>query len=238
MRVEVVDDAAALARRAAAAIAAAARPGCNIGLPTGNTPVDAYRELARMAAAGDADLSQTRIWAVDEFAGCAADAAGTNRAFFAAHLPLPVRELHIPDASAPDPNDEAHSFAAALRDAGGLDLCVLGVGTNGHVAFNEPGSEVASRARAVDLAETSRRAHAASFGSLGSVPHRGITLGIADLLEARSLLVMATGAAKAAIVAAAIDGAPTPDVPASLLRNHSDITWLLDRAAAAQLRSQ
>jgi glucosamine-6-phosphate deaminase len=146
------------------------------------------------------------------------------------------RALHCPNPGAADPDEHIRAFADAIGRAGGLDLCVLGIGVNGHIAFNEPGSGADSRARAVDLAPASRQAHAASFGSLARVPARGMTLGVADLLAARSILMMAQGAGKAAILREAIEGPMTSAVPASWLQAHGDVKWLLDEAAAAALR--
>ncbi len=142
-----------------------------------------------------------------------------------------------PTLPQPIPDAEIRSFADAIRRAGGLDLCVLGIGVNGHIAFNEPGSAVDSRARAVELEPASRAAHAASFGSLDRVPSTGMTLGVADLLESRRILVIAEGEKKASIVREAIRGPEGPEVPATWLRRHPDVTWLLDAAAAAQLES-
>ncbi len=234
MRIEILPDDIALAARAAGVICGAG-PRAHIGLPTGGTPVRAYAELARRAAAGDCDLSGVTAWAVDEFAGVPAGTRGTNAAFFARHIAFPLRALHLPDAGAADAAAEAAAFASRLRDAGGLDLCVLGIGVNGHIAFNEPGAPADAQARAVDLAPESRAAHAAAFGSLDAVPERGMTLGIADILAARAILALASGAAKAEIVRRAIEGAPSAAVPASWLQRHGNVTWLLDEAAAASL---
>jgi glucosamine-6-phosphate deaminase len=151
---------------------------------------------------------------------------------------VPVRALHIPSPSEEDPSEHIEAFAGAVKRLGGFDLCVLGIGTNGHVAFNEPGSARGSRARVVDLAEETRRAHAATFGSLGAVPRRGLTLGIADLMESRALLVLAAGAHKAAPIARALDGAPSERTPASWLAGHPEITWLLDERAASDLSAR
>ena len=237
MRIEIVTDAAAVAARAADIICGAvrAKPGAVLGLPTGATPVAAYAEIARRVAAGEADLSRATVFAIDEFAGCTAETPGTNAVFFRDVVRFPLRAVRCPDPGAGDPDAHIRSFAGEVRAAGGFDLCVLGIGETGHVAFNEPGAARDSRARCVTLTETSRRAHAANFGAIDRVPLRGMTLGIADLLEARALLVLAQGAHKAAIVHAAIDGPETPDVPASWLRGHADVTWLLDAAAASGL---
>ncbi len=237
MKIEVLPDAAALAQRAADAICAAvgAKPSAVLGLPTGATPIEAYAELTRRAAAGEADFSRATAFAVDEFAAASRDAPGTNAAFFARHLRLPLAALRVPRADAPDPDAEIRAFADEVRRAGGMDLCVLGIGVNGHIAFNEPDSARASRARAVELRAESRAAHAAAFGSLDAVPRIGMTLGIADILEARAILVLASGARKAAIVARAVEGDACADVPASWLREHPGVTWMLDEAAASGL---
>lgn len=238
MRIEIVAGEEALAVRAADIIRDAARskPAALLGLPTGNTPVRAYAELARRVAAGEADFSHATIYAVDEFAGATRATPGTNSLFYRQHLNIGQRALHCPNPSAHDADEHIRAFADAIRRAGGLDLCVLGIGINGHVAFNEPGSSRDSRARVVDLTSASREAHAAAFGSLDRVPERGMTLGIADLLEAQSILVLAAGVRKAVIVHRAIDGPETAAVPASWLQSHTDVTWLLDDAAAGELR--
>jgi glucosamine-6-phosphate deaminase len=237
MRILIERDERAVATRAADIICEVvrAKPDALLGLPTGASPICAYAELARRVDDGDAGFSQATAFAVDEFATTARDAPGTNANFYARYLRVRFRQLRCPDASAADPAAEIRAFAREIRRAGGLDLCVLGVGTNGHVAFNEPGSPADAPARAVTLTATSRAAHAESFGSLGRVPSTGMTLGVADLLESRRILVLAQGHAKAAIVHAAIQGPEGPAVPATWLRRHPDVTWLLDAAAASQL---
>lgn len=240
MPIEVVADDVALARRAADRIAHAVTgiDAPQVGLPTGDTPRRAYGELARRVAAGSVDFTTATFWAVDEFCAAARDAPGTNACYYARHLRLGQRALRCPDAAAADPAAEIAAHASAIRRAGGLDLCVLGVGRNGHVAFNEPGSAADTGARVVDLQPATREAHAAPFGGIARVPAAGMTLGVADLLAARALLVIASGEAKAAVVAPAIEGVPGADVPASWLRDHPRVEWLLDAAAASGLRTR
>lgn len=240
MRIEIAADATTLAKRAASAICDVARAGAHpsIGLPTGDTPISTYEEIARRVEAGGCDLSRVTAWAVDEFAGVPRGTPGTNDAFFLRHLAFPLGALHLPDAGAANAARDIAAFASRLRDAGGIDLCVLGIGTNGHIAFNEPGSAADSPARVVDLATESRNAHAAAFGSLDAVPTRGMTLGVADILASRAILVLASGAAKADIVRRAIEEPPSAAVPASWLQRHAGVTWLLDAAAASRLRAR
>jgi glucosamine-6-phosphate deaminase len=239
VRVEIVEHEAALAAKAADAICEVARaqPECVLGLPTGSTPIATYRELHRREQAGAVDFSRATGFAIDEFAGVATGAPGTNRAFFEQHLGVRLRALHVPDAAANDADAEIRRFAALIDDGGGLDLCVLGIGLNGHIAFNEPGSTRDSRARAVTLDAATREAHAAAFGGLDQTPARGMTLGIADILTARRIIVIAQGAAKAAIVASAIEGPQTAEAPASWLQARDDALWLLDEASASRLRA-
>lgn len=238
MRIEILADEAAVAVRAADLVCEAvrAKPAARLGLPTGNTPILTYAEIARRVAVGETDFSHADIYGIDEFAGAARTTPGTNSVFYRQHVNFGQRALHCPNPSATEPEEHIRAFADAIRRAGGLDACVLGVGVNGHIAFNEPGSPRDSRARGVELTPVSREAHATAFGSLSAVPSRGMTLGVADLLEARRIVVLAAGARKATIVRAAIEGAETADIPASWLQSHQDIVWLLDAAAARELR--
>ena len=237
MRIEIMPDDEATAIRAADLICAVvrARPEAVLGLPTGATPVETYFELKRRQDRGEVDFANAVVFAIEEFAGGTRATPGTNNAFFRQYLRVPLRALHIPNPAADDPDEHIAAFAEAIQRAGGLDLCVLGVGVNGHIAFNEPGSERESRARSVLLAPETCEQHAAAFGSIARVPARGVTLGIADILDARALLVMAMGEHKAEAVARALEGEAAADAPASWLKEHDDVTWLLDVAAASQL---
>jgi len=237
MRIEVARDEFALAEQAANIIAATVRewPDAVLALPTGNTPIGTYAALRQRVADGELDLSRATVVAIDEFVGVTRATPGTNSCYYRDHLDLRLRALRVPDPAAEDPEREIRSFAESVRAGGGITLCVLGVGANGHIAFNEPGSAADSRARVVELQRSTREAHAADFGSFEAVPDRAMTLGVADLLEARAILVLASGIEKADIVARALEGPMTADVPASFLQSHADVTFLLDRAASASL---
>ena len=232
--IETLPDAPAVGARAADLVCATVHvnAGAWLGLPTGATPIPLYDELARRSSGGECTLEQATGCAIDEFCAPAAG-SGTNAAFYVRHLRFPIRKLRCPDPAAQDPQAEIEALAHAIDLRGGLDLCVLGVGGNGHIAFNEPGSTADSTARVVDLAEGTQAAHRDAFA--GDPPARGMTLGVANLLASKRVLVLATGADKAVVVSRAIAGPQTANVPASWLQGHADVTWLLDEAAAALL---
>jgi glucosamine-6-phosphate deaminase len=142
--------------------------------------------------------------------------------------------VHVPDGSAPDPEAECERYETAIREAGGADLCVLSIGRNGHIGFNEPGAPFGSRTRVVRLSESTRRVNAADFEG-NRAPEMAITVGMATIFEAREVLLLASGTNKAAAVAAAIEGEISEAVPASMLRKHPSTTFLLDHDAAAAM---
>jgi glucosamine-6-phosphate deaminase len=236
MQIEVLPDARALAIAAADLVCDLVRskPACHIGLPTGDTPVPTYDELVRRDRSGEVSFSRVTGYAVDEF--CApGPISGTNVAFFRQHLQMELDALHCPDPAAEEPTRAIETHGRAIAAAGGLDLCLLGIGRNGHIAFNDPPSDERSAARVVELTAETRRAYRDAFGGLDAVPARGMTLGVADLLAARRILLLAAGSAKAEVLRAALEGPRTPMLPASWLQAHPDLVVLCDAAAAARL---
>ena len=151
------------------------------------------------------------------------------------HVDLPRASAHAPEATAADLHAECARYEGAIAAAGGIDLCLLGIGGNGHIAFNEPGSSFDSRTRVVALADDSRIAVAAAFGA-EPVPARALTFGIATILVARRCVLLAYGGSKAEVIASAVEGPATPLLPASALQLHPDATIILDAAAASRLR--
>jgi glucosamine-6-phosphate deaminase len=215
-----------------------ARPDAALALPTGRTPVPIYAELVRRHRAGALTLGSVRAFGLDELWGVAASAAASFRreldeAFYR-HVDIAAANIHALDGAAADAAAEAAAYDAALGQAGGLDLALLGIGGNGHIAFNEPGSPFASRTRLIALAAETREAQRAAFGA-APVPTHALTIGIANILEARRVVLVATGAAKADVIARALEGPATETVPASVLRRHAAATILLDEAAASRL---
>lgn len=218
----------------------AAGRGASLALPTGRTPLPVYAALRSRLAAGSLSLAGCRISPLDEYLGLGPDHpasfVGVLREQLLDHADLGDGALFLPDGRWPI-DELAERCAAWERDLlgqGGLDLALLGLGRNGHVAFNEPGAPVDGRAGVVTLAEATRRDAAATFGGLEAVPTHGLTLGLGTLGAARRLIVLATGASKAPIVAQ-LAGPEGSALPAGQVLAASGGLLVLDRAAAAEL---
>ena len=236
----------ASASRAAAAAAAlvlqhlSRNPRLVLGLPTGNTPIPMYRALVRAYEQGRADFSKATTFNLDEFAGLGKGDPGSYRTFMDAaffdHVNVsPAREL-MPNGRAKDWRREVVRYEGRINRAGGLDLVVLGVGGNGHLGFNEPAPALEAHTHRVALRPETRRANAHLFGGRWQdVPAFALSMGIGTILTARHVVLLATGAAKARVVARALTGPVTTQLPASLLQVHPDVVVVLDRDAAARL---
>jgi glucosamine-6-phosphate deaminase len=206
-------------------------------LPAGETPVPLYAELARRRRAGRLDLARAHLFQLDELVGVAPADERSFHHFFERHLAKPLglgERLHLLDGSVRDPAAEIARHAGLLRELGGADLVLLGLGRNGHVAFNEPGSRPEDPARAVELCPTTVQGLRAQFAGR-SVPAQGITLGLAEIAAARSIAMLVTGRAKAGILAALVSGERSSECPAALLSGHGDFSVLADEAACAEL---
>ncbi len=240
----IVDDAARAARDVGAEIAelmrAKARRGevLVLGLATGKTPIEIYREFARLHRDEGLSFARVATFNLDEYVGIAPSDPRSFRAWMQRelfdHVDFAPENVHVPLAvgSTSELEREIGRYGDAIRAAGGIDLQILGIGRNGHVAFNEPGSARTSRMRVVELDSRTREDAAAEFGSLERVPTQGLTLGIADILDARRIRVLAFGEKKRAIVERALEEPMSPALPATFLREHADVCWILDRAAA------
>jgi glucosamine-6-phosphate deaminase len=228
----------ALARRVSGALAA--NPHLVLGLPTGRTPVRFYHDLASLYEHGHADVARASTFNLDEFLGIPGDNAGSYRSFMNAHLfnrvNLSPDRIHFLDGAATDPVAECARYEQAIANAGGIDLQILGLGTNGHIGFNEPASTLQARTHRVTLTPETRRANAGLFGgSPSSVPAEALSMGMATILQARSIVLLATGRTKAPCVSRLVHGPITTAVPASFLQVHPDVELMLDDAAAARL---
>ena len=214
------------------------KPDAVLLLPTGTTPLGMYRRLVELHVQGGLSFASTTFFNLDEYVGLAPDHPASHRFYmsenFYGRIDADPGRVHVPNGSAPDPEAECERYEAAIREAGGADLCVLGIGRNGHIGVNEPGAPFESRTRVVRLADSTRRLNAADFES-NHAPERAITVGLATISEAREVLLLASGTDKARAIAAAIEGEVSEDAPASILRRHPDATFLLDHDAAAAM---
>ena len=209
------------------------RPGAVVLLPAGATPVPLFAELVQRARAGRLDLAGARLFQLDERVGVGPDDPRSFAAFLRRHLLEPLGlDGELLDGSAPDPRAEIERHARSLEAAGGADLALLGIGTNGHVAFNEPGTPADAPGRVVELAEATRRGQAAEFDGAG--PAEGLTLGLRELTAARRVVILATGGGKAPVLARLLAGEAGETLPAAHLRGHREIVVLADRAAAGE----
>ncbi len=212
-----------------------------IGWATGGTPEPVYAELVRRHAAGDWAVGSAGCFNLDEYVGLAPDHPQSYAAYMRRHLfdavGWPGQQRVLPAGNADDPAAEAARYDAAVVGAG-ITWQLLGIGVNGHIAFNEPGSSADSATRVVDLTTATISANARFFQTPAEVPRRAITMGIGTIMQAERIVLLATGRDKADAVAAALTGPVGAACPASWLRRHRAVTWVLDRDAAAGLSAK
>ena len=215
-----------------------ARPAAVLGLATGSSPLPTYQELIRRHRAGAGpSYDGVRCFTLDEYVGLPAGHPETYRETIFRELTdgLDIARERVASPDAADPEHAGPRYEEAILAAGGVDLQVLGIGADGHLAFNEPGSSLASATRMKTLTDQTRRDNARFFGSVDDVPRHVLTQGLGTILRARHLLLVATGAGKAAAIAAAVEGPVSASCPASVLQLHPHATVLLDEPAAAVL---
>lgn len=215
------------------------KPNTVLGLATGGTPLDLYQLLIRMHKEQVLDFSRVISFNLDEYVGLSGDHPQSYRYFMNANLfnqiNIDKANTHVPDGKAPDFGISCQKYEKDIRAAKGIDLQLLGIGSNGHIAFNEPGSAGDSRTRLVDLTERTIKDNARFFQDESQVPRQALTMGIGTILEAKKIILIATGTNKADAAAQAIKGIVSAKVPASFLQNHPDCTFILDKDSAAGL---
>lgn len=214
------------------------KPNAVLGIATGSTPEPLYAELAARAKRG-LDLGALHVTCLDEYLGLPPGHAQNYRHYIEEKIVKPwgvdFAATVLPDVDGPDPAVAAAQFEREIAALGGVDLQILGLGTNGHIGFNEPGSPVDSRTRVVELTQSTRRANARFFGSADQVPTHAITQGVGTILEARQLVLLAFGEEKTAAVEAMVAGPVASEVPASALQHHPALEVFLDTIAARGL---
>ncbi|HSE57221.1 MAG TPA: glucosamine-6-phosphate deaminase [Nitrospiraceae bacterium] len=215
-------------------------PALRLGLAAGKTPIGLYRNLVDLHRATHLDFSHVRLFSLDEFMGLPRDSSNSYRAFFHQHLidHINIDPAHLHLLNGPAEEDVASycaSYELLIRNQGGIDLQILGIGGNGHLGFNEPGSSLTSRTRLSLLSESTRRNLARVFDQ-AQVPEWAVTMGLGTIREARTLLLLAFGAHKAEVVAKALEGPLSASTPASSIQLHPGVILVLDREAAASLK--
>ena len=241
MKIFCEKDYQAASRRAANIISAMiiSKPDCVLGLATGSSPVGAYEYLVKRYEAGDLDFSLVTSVNLDEYKGLSGDNGQSYRYFMDTHLfnHVNIRKDHtfVPDGLEPDSQKACEAYNQIIRSVGGVDLQLLGLGHNGHIGFNEPGDFFEKEPHCVDLAASPIEANKRFFEKEEDVPRQAYTMGIQNIMFARKILIVVSGEAKADIVAKAFCGPITPQVPASVLQLHKDVTLVGDQAALSKL---
>jgi glucosamine-6-phosphate deaminase len=213
-------------------------PSSVLMLPTGITPLGMYRRLVEMHRSEGLSFANATFFNLDEYLGLAPDHEASYHMYMKEHfyglINADPARVFVPDGTASDPGAECERYEAAIREAGGIDACVLGIGRNGHIGFNEPGAPFDSRTRVVELSESTRRVNASDFEA-DRAPERAITAGMATIFDSKSVLLLASGTNKAGAVAAAVEDDVSESMPASMLRSHPNAVLFLDEAAASDL---
>ena len=213
------------------------KPDCVLGLATGSTPVGTYEELIRRYEQGDLDFSRVHSINLDEYRGLAGDNDQSYRYFMNTHLfdsiNIDKKNTYVPDGLEPDSEKGCRDYEEIIKAHGGVDLQILGLGHNGHIGFNEPGSTFEKETHCVTLSETTRQANARFFSSMDEVPTEAYTMGIGSIMQAKKIVVIVTGEGKREIVKKAFLGPITPEVQASVLQLHNDVILVGDEAALA-----
>lgn len=241
VRVIILPDAAAASRRAAQFIADLVRrkPQCVLGLATGSTPLGTYQELIRLHREEGLSFAQATTFNLDEYVGLSPAHPQSYRKFMQQHLfdhiNLDGSRTNVPDGRALDFESHCRQYEQKIKDAGGIDLQLLGLGSDGHIAFNEPGSSLGSRTRLKTLASETIRDNARFFGGEDQVPRLAVTMGVGTILESRRCVLLAFGAHKAEAVRATVEGPITAQITASALQLHREVIGIFDEAAASLL---
>lgn len=216
------------------------KPEAVLGLATGGTPVATYEKLAESHRLGECDFSKTVTFNLDEYLGLAPTHSQSFRFFMERqlfdHINVAPANTHVPNGLTDDVAAECQRYENLIRDHGGIEMQLLGLGHNGHIAFNEPGSPKESRTRQVDLTGETIENNARFFDSIGDVPRHALTMGIGTILESKRIILLATGDGKRDAVQKMVRGPMTSDHPASFLQTHPDVMIVLDREAAGDLK--
>jgi len=243
MRIIIAKDSEDMSRKAAHILAGQLimKPESVLGIATGSTPVGTYRNLIKMYNEGLISFQHAVTFNLDEYYGLDASSDQSYRYFMAEnlfdHVDIQAKNIHIPNGMCPDIKAECDGYEARIRLAGGIDMQLLGIGRNGHIGFNEPNVKFEAVTHLVELDEDTIQANSRFFKTIDEVPRKAISMGIKTIMHSKKILLLATGKEKANIIYNMIYGDIKPDLPASVLQIHPDVTILLDEAAAEKLVS-
>lgn len=216
------------------------KPSSVLGLATGSTPVGTYKTLTNALKKKEVDFSDITTFNLDEYYPIDREHDQSYWYFMHTNLfhHINIREgrKNILNGKAEDVDQECKDYEAAIKKIGGIDLQLLGIGNNGHIAFNEPGSSFTSRTRLVDLDESTIQANSRFFSSKDKVPGKALSMGLGTIMEAKKIILLATSEKKAKAVRLSIEGPQSEDVPASVLQKHTNCTFIIDQAAASLLK--
>ena len=241
MRIIVAKDYQELSVKAASILAAeiALNPECVLGLSTGSTPIGAYDQLVERYERGEVDFSKVSTVNLDEYEGLSGEDEQSYRYFMNKHLfdrvNIEQSNTYIPDGMAADTQKECEKFEEIIQKLGGIDVQLLGIGFNGHIGFNEPDSIFRNKTHVTPLDEVTVEANKRFFDSADDVPKFAYTMGVGTIMRGKKLLLLVSGAGKAEIVAKAFCGEIDPQVPASILQVHPDVTIVGDEAALSKI---
>lgn len=244
MRIYAAKDYADLSRKAANIISAQVimKPNAVLGLATGSTPVGAYRQLIEWYNKGDVDFFQISSVNLDEYKGLSGEHDQSYRYFmnhnFFDHINIKKENTNVPNGLAPDAEAECQRYNYVIKTLGGIDLQLLGIGGNGHIGFNEPGTAFEKETHLVTLTEQTRESNARFFAGLDEVPTHAFTMGIKSIMSAKKILLLATGENKARALYDSFFGPVIPGVPASILQLHNDCTIIADEEALSLIREK
>ena len=241
MKIYKAKDYKDMSRKAANIISAQVimKPNCVLGLATGSTPIGTYAQLVEWYNKGDLDFSEVTTVNLDEYKGLPRTNDQSYYYFMHQHLfdrvNIDPERTNVPNGMEPDAEKECGRYEELIRSLGGVDLQLLGLGHNGHIGFNEPGEAFEKETHCVDLTESTIEANKSFFASADDVPKQAYTMGIKTIMQAKKILIVVNGENKADIVERAFFGPVTPEVPASILQLHNDVTLVGDEAALAKI---
>ena len=242
MKIYVEDNYQKLSKKAAYILASQIRlkPDSVLGLATGDTPLGMYRELVAMHQNEDLDFQEIKTFNLDEYYGLKKENPQSYHYYMMEnlfkHVNIQKENIHIPDGQAPNIEEACALYERMIKQMGGIDLQILGIGRNGHIGFNEPDVKFEATTHLVQLDEDTIQANARFFDSIDKVPTQAISMGIKTIMQTKKIILLASGKEKGEVIQRALEGKISPEVPASVLQLHNDVIVILDQEAARELK--